>query len=87
MLIPINNNIFTHILVVFQAGKPETAEAFNAVSGNIMYNGELLSFEYKRLPTGGYFGTLLDANLKPTKHLDARVIHHPIQGNIDMQGF
>lgn len=87
MLIPINNNIFAHILVVFQAGKPETAETFNAVSGNIMYNGELLNFEYKRLPSGKYVTTLTDANQNITKHLDVWVTQLGISGTIDSQNF
>lgn len=86
-MIPIKNNIYAHILIIWTANNPERAETFDAETGYKVYNGEVLHFECTKMPSGNYSTTLLDGNSKPAVHLKYITIKYFISGVVDLQSF
>lgn len=88
MLIPIKN-ITAKILVIWQAGKKETAEAFDIEVGYKEYNGEEFYFEFHECGVGR-----IERPTQPQprwenhpRDLDFEIIHHPIVGFVELQDY
>lgn len=84
--IPIKN-ITAKILVIWQAGKKETAETFDTEIGYKEYNGEELWFELKKSELGR-----LSRDCQPDwedcpRDLDFEIIHYPVVGFVELQNF
>jgi hypothetical protein len=84
--IPIKN-ITVKILVIWQAGKKETAETFDTEVGYKEYNGEKLWFKFYRYGVGRLARPNQSDWEDCPRDLDFEIIHYPVVGFVELKNF